>query len=327
MPSRFTIPVPRDYLFHRDVCSYGYFLLAPNLWDPRARTLTRPLELSGGVAVLTLAQPGGKRGESVAAVSDRGLSKAEKSHAARLITRMLALDDAGVAEFHRLDPRFKRSGRGRLFRSPTFFEDLVKTVTSCNVAWPSTMSMNARLCEQFNPAFPSARQLARKKPATLRARCGVGYRDARLVELARLVGTGEVDPEWFEDPATPDDAVHEALLELPGIGPYAAANVMQLLGRYSRLPLDSESVRHGKTVLGFQGVERQIMKRLHAHYEPFGAHKFRSYWFEVWEWYEAKRGPAWTWDPHTTGRTFTASKLADRPAASTRPRRSPSRAD
>ncbi len=37
---------------------------------------------------------------------------------------------------------------------------------------------------------------------------------------------------------------------------------MQLLGRYHRLPLDSESVRHGKTVLGFQGTHKQIMKRI-----------------------------------------------------------------
>lgn len=26
---------------------------------------------------------------------------------------------------------------------------------------------------------------------------------------------------------------------------------MQLLGRYARLPLDTESVRHGRTMLGF----------------------------------------------------------------------------
>ena len=27
-----------------------------------------------------------------------------------------------------------------------------------------------------------------------------------------------------------------------------------------------------------------------SHYEPFGEHKFRSYWFEIWAYYEAKRG-------------------------------------
>ncbi len=311
MPSRFAIPVPADYVFRRDVCSYGYFLLAPNVWDPRALTLTRPLELEGGVASLVIAQPEGRKGSALAAVSDRGLSRRERGEAVRLLTRMLQLDDESVEAFHRVDPRWKRSGRGRLFRSPTFFEDLVKTVTSCNVAWPSTIGMNRRLCETINPAFPSARQMARKRPATLRARCGVGYRDQRLVDLARMVVTGTIDAAWFEDPANDDETVYRALLELPGIGPYAAANVMQLLGRYSRLALDSESVRHGRTVLGLEGSEREVMRRLAAHYESFGDQRFRSYWFEVWDWYESRRGKAWTWDPFTTGKTFTASKLGE----------------
>lgn len=308
MPSPLSIPAPPGYLFHRDFCSYGYFLLEPNRWDPARQTLTRPLNLEAGAAVLTIAQPEGKSGP-VRAVSNRALSRREKAEATAMLRRMLSLDDAGVAEFHRLDPRWKRSGRGRLMRSPTFFEDVVKTVTSCNVAWPSTIIMNRKLCEAFNPAFPTARELARKRPATLRARCSVGYRDQRLVELAKLAASGHLDAEWFEDPATPDDKLLDALLDLPGIGPYAAANIMQLLGRYHRLPLDSESVRHGRTVLGFTGTEKQVMAQVDAHFAPFGPHRFRSYWFELWEWYETKRGKSWTWDPATTGRTFTASQL------------------
>ncbi|MBN8643844.1 MAG: hypothetical protein J0L61_01215 [Planctomycetes bacterium] len=308
MASRFTLPVPSDYLFYRDFCSYGYFLLAPNRWDPAARVLKRPLELSGGVAEVTVAQPEGK-GAKLRVVSDRALSRGEKAEVSRLLTRMLSLNDTGVREFHRLDPRWRRSGRGRLMRSPTLFEDIIKTVTSCNVAWPSTIRMNQRLCEVVDPAFPSAAKLARVRPATLRARCSVGYRDKRIVELARLAASGEIDAAWFEDPGTPDEAVLEALIDLPGIGPYAAANIMQLLGRYHRLPLDTESVRHGRTVLGFEGTDKAVMARVAAHFEPMGAHRFRSYWFELWNWYEAKRGKSWTWDPATTGKSFTAAQF------------------
>lgn len=304
----FRLATPDDYSLPRDVCSYGYFLLAPNVWNPAGQTLTRLFDLEDGCATLTLAQPGGA-GAPIVIKTDRALSRREQSQAKRLLTRMLRLDDAGVRSFHAADPRWKKSGRARLFRSPTFFEDLIKTVTSCNVTWPSTVNMNHRLCEVINPAFPRPTQLARKRPATLRARCGVGYRDARLVELARLVASGEIDPDWFEDPSNSDEAVFEALLELPGIGPYAAGNLMQLLGRYSRLALDTESVRHGKAVLGYTGTTKQIERALAAHYEPFGEHKFRSYWFEVWDFYEKKKGPAWTWEPRTTGRTFTAAHL------------------
>ena len=37
----------------------------------------------------------------------------------------------------------------------------------------------------------------------------------------------------------PDDELAAQLLALPGVGPYAAAHIMMLLGRYSRLILDS----------------------------------------------------------------------------------------
>jgi len=47
-----------------------------------------------------------------------------------------------------------------------------------------------------------------------------------------------------------------------------------------------------KAVLGMTGTDRQIEKDVRAHYEGFGAHKFRSYWFELWDFYEDKRGKA-----------------------------------
>lgn len=307
MGTRLTINAPDDFDLARDVCSYGYFLLAPNVWDPQAKSLTRPLALPEGVGVARLAQPEGA-GSPVRVAFDRALGRHERAPAKRMIGRMLRLDD-DVADFHRVDPRWKASGRGRLFRSPTFFEDLIKTVTSCNVTWPSTVSMNRRLCEAFSPAFPTPRQLRRRRPATLRSRCGVGYRDARIVELARIVDSGELDVDWLEDAATPDDEAHDALLALPGIGPYAAANVMMLLGRYERLAIDTETYRHARTALGMQGDERSLARQVRAHYERFGAHKFRSYWFEVWSFYEAKRGPAWEWAPREVADAFTASKL------------------
>lgn len=328
MPTSFTIPVPTDYSLKRDACSYGYFLLRPNHWNTAKETLTRVLDLEGGPAVITIAQPrpDGKpapariskashftRGTDLACVSDRRLAKREVSEASALIARMLRLDeDASVIRaFHKVDPRFKPLGRGRLFRSPTLFEDVIKTVTSCNVQWPSTVVMNQRLCEVVGAAggFPSAQTLARARASTLRARCRVGYRDRRIIELAGMFASGEIDPFWCEDPSTTDEELRAFLIGLPGIGPYAAANIMQLLGRYHLLPLDTESVRHGRAILGMEGTDAQVMKMVDAHFAPFGAHKFRSYWFELWDFYESKRGPSWTWDRDTTGTTFTASQF------------------
>jgi 3-methyladenine DNA glycosylase/8-oxoguanine DNA glycosylase len=338
MPKRLSIRVPADYVLRRDVCSYGYFLLWPNHWDVAAEALSRVLVVHGKPVVVQVTQSDG-RGTSLAAVFNRTLNARESGDAARQLTRMLRLDESSetIAEFHRVDPRWKRSGRGRLFRSPTLFEDVLKTVTSCNVQWPGTIQMNRRLCEVVGEqvevgkvgrgkstgsggvvveafSFPAAKQLAQTRVESLRARCRVGYRDKRIVELATLFSLpkarGGLDQEWFEDPATGDDALFKALIDLPGVGPYAAANIMQLLGRYSRLPLDTESVRHGRTLLGFKGTSAQVMKKVHKHFAPFGRHAFRSYWFEMWEFYESKHGKAWTWERETTGRMFTAALLS-----------------
>ncbi len=317
MPSTLTIRPPEDFSLSRDFCSYGYFLLAPNHWDVRRQTLTRALEIERVPFAIEVSQRG--PGEKLTVRSSRSLRTPSAAKARAMLTRMLRLDESAavLAAFHAVDPRWKQSGRGRLMRSPTMFEDVIKTVTSCNVQWPSTITMNRRLCEVLGEGtaktlirpFPTQRKIATTRPQLLRARCRTGYRDQRIVELGRLFVSGAVKPAWFEDPATPDEQVHDALLELPGIGPYAAANIMQLLGRYGRLPCDTETVRHGKSLLGFKGNSAQIMKKVQNHYTPFGEHAFRSYWFEMWEFYESKHGPAHSWERDSTGKMFTAAML------------------
>lgn len=318
MGTKWSITPPGDFVLARDVCSYGYFLLAPNRWDVKTRVLSRVLDVAGGPVTVRVTQPLNEpraraRGATLKIGADRAVSKAERAEVTTALSRMLRLDEdeAHVRAFHRLDPRWKTSGRARLFRSASFFEDVIKTVTSCNVTWPSTVIMNRRMCEVvgWGGAFPTVQRLAKTRAQTLRARCSVGYRDQRIIDLAQMFAKGELSAEWFEDPARSDEEIRERLLELPGIGPYAAANILQLLGRYAHLPLDTESVRHGKTVLAMKGSSAAIMKRMHTHYEPFGAQRFRSYWFELWAFYEAKRGEAETWDQETTGKTFTAAAL------------------
>jgi 3-methyladenine DNA glycosylase/8-oxoguanine DNA glycosylase len=314
-----SIEPPSDYVLRRDACSYGYFLLEPNRWEPEAQALTTTVDLGGTAVSVRVTQPGrARRGGRLRIETDAALARPERERLRASLTRMLRLDEpaATVRAFHALDPRFARSGRGRLMRSASLFEDVIKTVTSCNVTWPSTVGMNRKLCAVYGRAsasgrraFPTQQTLARVRPASLRARCSVGYRDARIVELAGMFARGEIDGARLECPRTPASEKYDAMLEWPGIGPYAAANILQLLGCYERLPLDTESVRHGRDVLGFKGTASAIMKRVHRHFEPFGEHRFRSYWFELWEHYEARRGPAHTWDRDTTGTTFTAAQL------------------
>lgn len=319
-PTRLTLETPEDYDLPRDLCSYGYFLLEPNDWNPAKGTFSTVLALEHGAAGFAIAQQ--RPGKTLTARADRALTRSECAMARAMLSRMLRLDEpaAAIAAFHAVDNRWQASGRGRLMRSPTLFEDMAKTITSCNVQWPGTIDMNAALCarvglpasgERF--AFPTPEQLARKRAPWLRSRCRVGYRDQRLIDLARLFHKDHIDEAWLEDPTTPDEEVRRFLLDLPGIGPYAAHNIMQLLGRYGFLPLDTESVRHGTSVLGFTGDDKRVLKQVTTHYERFGlgpgGQAFRSYWLDLWAYYESSRGPAHTWEKRTTGRTFTAAQL------------------
>jgi len=322
-----TIRVPSDFVLRRDCCSYGYFLLAPHRWDPEAETFSTAMDLGEAGAVrLRVTQPPARgatpgrgftprtlKGRDLKVRADRPLDRSAQRVVRARLTRMLRLDEdaACIRAFHRVDPRWRGSGRGRVFRSGTLFEDVVRTVTSCNVQWPSTVVMNERLCAVLGRegAFPPPRKLKRARASTLRARCRVGYRDRRLLDLADLFERGAIDEAWLTDPSVEDAAVFEWLCELPGIGPYAAANIMQLLGRYARLPMDTETVRHARTVLGMEGSDRELMARVEEHFAPFGDQAFRSYWFELWSFYESRRGPSWTWHRETTGKSFTASQL------------------
>lgn len=327
-PTRLRINAPADFDLARDACSYGYFLLEPYEWYPDSSVYAAALALEHGGARVIIRQQ--RVGMHLTVTADRSLTRSECAQARAMVTRILRLDESAndIAAFHAVDDRWRFSGRGRLMRSATLFEDMAKTITSCNVQWPGTIDMNAALCARVGSstpsgihAFPTPEQLARKKATWLRSRCRVGYRDQRLIDLAKLFHKGQVPQAWLEDPQTPDDEVRRYLLDLPGIGPYAAHNIMQLLGRYGFLPLDTESVRHGRAVLGFDGTDREVLKLVTAHYERFGigqgGQAFRSYWLDMWMDYETSRGPAHTWDKRTTGRSFTAAQLK-KPAASPR---------
>jgi len=48
MPTRLSLRPPADYVLARDVCSYGYYLLSPNHWEPSDYSFTTILDLESG---------------------------------------------------------------------------------------------------------------------------------------------------------------------------------------------------------------------------------------------------------------------------------------
>ena len=320
MPTRLTLPVPRDFELFKAVCSYGHFLLAPSRWDRDKQQLHRVLRDDDGRVVrcrVVQAKTPGKRralahrGNPLAIHCDRTLHRKHHHTIKQQLVRILRVDD-DLRDWYKLHPQAKRRGFGRLYRGADLFEDIVKTITSCNVTWPNTVNMNAQLVEHVgHGGFPTPEQVADFGEQRLKNVCRVGYRAGRIVQLARSVLDGSVDLAWFEAPGRSSDEAYRAALDLYGIGPYAAANILMLLGHYDRLAIDTETYRHYcKT----HGVRRpkdplRLHPRIEKHYARYAPYPFLAYWFELWQGYEERFGPSHRWDAEADAKQFTAASL------------------
>lgn len=157
---------------------------------------------------------------------------------------MLRLDEdlSGFYALAKADPdlAWATRGAGRMLRSPTVFEDVVKTLCTTNCTWSATVRMVGALVEHLGKgAFPSPQAMAEADESFYRDVVRAGYRGAYLRSLALSVANGAIDLEELSDPALSDEEVAARLLALPGVGPYATAHVMMLVGHYGRLILDS----------------------------------------------------------------------------------------
>ena len=273
----------------RTIVSHGVADLPPNRIDETARTLEttvavprgRPQtvtvrEVRGGKAAL--AAPAGKRSE---AVLDG-------------MRHMLRIDE-DLSEFYALaaedpDLAWVTEGAGRLMRSQTVYEDVVKTICTTNTAWSGTVRMVSAIVEHlgepalgapsegpFGHAFPSAAAMAVAPESFYRDVARTGYRGAYLRSLAESVALGEIDLEELAnaDPDDlPDDEVAARLLALPGVGPYAAAHIMMLIGRYSRLVLDSWTRPTYASLNGRKAKDAAIERR----FRRYGRYSGLAFW-------------------------------------------------
>lgn len=285
MPTTLTLPTPRRFDLRAAVCSYGYFVLAPNRWDEPTRTLHRPLRDAAGRVVRAAVTHEARRGVSTIRCH-RKVARAHHATLKQQVARMLHLntDPRLFDRFQRLNPEARRWNFGRLLRSPTMFEDMVKTITGCNVAWTNTMQMNRLICEHVgrDGDFPTPAEIARCSPAKLKQACRVGYRAERIVRLAREVHQGRLDLAWFERPGRTSDELYEALRAIHGFGDYAASNVLQLLDRFDRLAVDSETIRHFRQRHGGSGDAPAVAAAAREHYQQYAPYQQLAYWFELW---------------------------------------------
>jgi N-glycosylase/DNA lyase len=140
----------------------------------------------------------------------------------------------------------KNEGAGRLLRSPTVYEDLVKMICTTNCSWALTEKMVTAIVNEWGrssddgrKSFPDAATMAEGSAAFYRDKIRAGYRAPYLKELAQRVASRELDVEsWLSSEAPLPDLIKE-MKSVKGVGNYAAENLLKLIGRYDGLALDS----------------------------------------------------------------------------------------
>jgi len=280
------------------VMSHGWIRLLPFGVNAEGSELTRVERLDSGRVVELLIQeaPGG-----VGVKAGEPLSDAERAEVARKVNRMLGLEQ-DLSAFHALahdEPKLahvEEQAQGRLLRSSTLFEDIVKTILTTNTSWAGTVRMVEALVSRFgaplpgNPArhaFPVPARLAASDEETLRS-AGLGYRAPYVLELAQDVASGALDLAAIASPDTPTADLRKRLLAIKGIGDYAAAHLLIFLGHYDFVPVDSWARKmvshewHAGEPVGRAEVE--------AAFARWGAWKGLAYWF--WDWSAAEKSGA-----------------------------------
>jgi 3-methyladenine DNA glycosylase/8-oxoguanine DNA glycosylase len=273
----------------RTIVSHGVADLPPGAIDEEQRTYRTTLPLGRG-RPRTIRISEGRRGRAIVDVLGPRLPERGRERVAAAVKRMLNLDEdlSGFYEAAASDPELSwaTGGAGRMLRSPTVFEDVVKTICTTNCAWSATVRMTRALVDNLGDdsagghgrAFPTPAAMAEAPESFYRDVVRAGYRGAYLRSLAAGVAEGAIELENLRD-ASPDevddDEIAARLLALPGVGPYAAAHVMMLLGRHSRLILDSWTrPKFARLNGGRAASDRTIERR----FRRYGRHAGLAFW-------------------------------------------------
>jgi 3-methyladenine DNA glycosylase/8-oxoguanine DNA glycosylase len=293
MGKNFYLKIPARFSFANAVRGHGWYDLLPFSYDEGCPELRYTFAISQTKAV-TVTMSHEKERLRVSAPDDLS-----REVVINTVSRMFRLDEA-FDEFYEVatdDPGLAWTtslGAGRLLRSATVFEDLIKTICTTNCSWSLTRKMVANLtesigaeCSEGNRAFPTAEAMAAMSPDFYRNEIRAGYRSDYLAEVAEGVASRMIDPESWLISDLPTPELKKELLKVKGIGTYAAEHLLKLLGRYDGLALDSWlRARFAEKHNGGRPVPD---KKIARHYKKFGKWQGLALWCDMTEdWFSEK---------------------------------------
>jgi 3-methyladenine DNA glycosylase/8-oxoguanine DNA glycosylase len=312
---KFTLAARPPFKFLSVVNSHGWRQLAPFSYDELTNTLSYILRLSTG-RVIELKFHDAIDGVTV---ETEKLDKLEKKEVVHIVTWMFGLDMSFSSFYTALrgEPKLVRAKKlslGRLLRAPTLFEDVVKTILTTNTLWTTTRNMSRKLVDEFgqnldrglsslevsskgvhlrrtpvqvskpeaqnNKAFPTPEAIAASTPDYIKEKIRVGYRAPAIHQLAVRVASGQLDLESLKTSELPTLELRNELMKINGVGPYAAANLLMLLGRHDFIPIDSSAL----SVVSKEWYRDKPVtaKEVEKHFAKWGEYKGLAFWF--WDW-------------------------------------------
>ncbi|HVN69548.1 MAG TPA: Fe-S cluster assembly protein HesB [Candidatus Binatia bacterium] len=269
--------------FARTVYSHGLAALAPASIEPDPLVYRRAFRVGDRVVEVAVRE----RGSRLVAETEARVGRRQAAALESAVARMFRLRD-DLAPFYALIAGdgalgWAAKGAGRILASPTVFEDVVKTICTTNCAWSATIRMTGALAALGGGAFPDAAQLAATPASWYRDVARMGYRGPYVRAIARDVVSGKLDLESLYGPSSlTEEEVEEVLLALPGIGPYGAAHVMQLVGRHRNLVLDSWTRPKYRRLAGRKQAADATIRRAFARYREYAGLAFWLYLTREW---------------------------------------------
>ena len=287
MSNEIYIPRPEKFSFLQAVNGHGWSHLLPFESDEAGVTLHYVFRtgVSGPAISVSISEDGDSL--KVETSSHAGHHE-DISHSVRHVLRF----DDDLDDFYSTIGSeealawIRIANAGRLLRSQTVFEDLVKTLCTTNCSWALTKNMTRNLVEKLGEpaadgrrAFPTAQAMAEVNEGFYRDEIRAGYRSPYFVELAESVASGKLDPEAWLVSDLPTAELKKEIKSVKGIGDYAAENLLKLLGRYDGLALDSWL--RAEYYKKHNRQKKCADKKIEKHYKKFGKWQGLAMWCDM----------------------------------------------
>jgi N-glycosylase/DNA lyase len=299
-----SVSAPAGFHLKATALSHGWHECSPMSWSEGGQCFQVIDRIKDEAYRVSVVQPsrGGRRSRRLnitIETSDR--NGADPSAAIDELVRRLRLSlglERDLSEFYRLcasHPVLRVApaiGAGRIIRSASMTENIVKAICGTNVNWTQAVKMINRI-GQLGPivphfrsqsAWPTPREILRAGDRYLKDVCRLGYRTDSILAFCRDVAERRFDPDKLDslaaDPAVSSEEIVKVLLKIPGVGPSSANYLVGFLGRHDRLSIDTSTVAHVRAM--HTNGKKPTFKQIERIYASYGKWKNLVWWVESW---------------------------------------------